>query len=134
MGTLFLGGEILTLNAEDELAEALVVEGGEIRFVGGLSDAVSLCDLHTEVIDLGGRALVSCGAYRLLSAVGEMTDDWREVPRLLRELGAPVLEWGADAELAVLSGRLIGCPPQELASVLVALPTPTEKKELRSLL
>ena len=118
MGSVFVNGEILTLNACDELAEALLTVGDEIYFVGDREDALSLADADTEVVDLGGRALLSLSAYRLFPEVARRTDDWREVPRLLRRLGGACLEWGAPAELVVLSGRVIGCQPQMLSGLV----------------
>ena len=117
MGRLYLNGEILTLNAEDELAEALLTEGDEIYFVGDRGDALSLADLHTEVLDLGGRTLLSLSAYHLLARVAQLATDYTEVPSLLRALGGAPLEWGTPSRLVVLSGRLLGCPPSRLLSL-----------------
>ncbi len=118
MGRLYINGEILTLNAEDEVAEAVLTREGEIYFVGSLDDALSLADLGTEVLDLGGRTLLSLSAYRLLSRVARIARSYAEVPSLLRALGGACLEWGASSPLVVLAGRLVGCPPARLTALL----------------
>lgn len=56
--TLFLGGEILCANARDELAEAMLIEDGQIVFVGDEGDAIALSDSDTEIIDLEKRAVI----------------------------------------------------------------------------
>ena len=122
MDRLFLNGEILTLNAYDELAEAMLTVGGEIVFVGDGADALSLADLDTEIIDLGGRALISRSAYRLLGTAGGLAEDFRRVPALLQELGGDCLEWGSAAPFVILNGRIIGCPPEHLGSLRAILP------------
>lgn len=118
MGRLYLNGEIVTLNADDELAQALLTVGDEIYFVGSLTDALSLADRDTEVIDLGGRSLISLSAYRLLESVAYIAQDHTEVPSLLRILGGACLEWGSSTPLVVLNERLVGCPPSRLAALL----------------
>ena len=128
MGKLFFNGEILTLNAEDELAEALLTQGEEIVYVGSLDDALSLADARTEMTDLAGCALMSLCAYRLLPTVARIASDYSEVPSLLRTLGGKPLEWGTPAELVILGQKLIGCPPGRLCE-LCASGEPTCQKE-----
>ena len=117
MGRLYFNGEIMTLNARDEIAEALLTEGEEIMYVGSLEDALSLAAPDTEVADLGGRVLLSSSAYRLLPGLGQIASDYTEVPALLRTLGGQPLEWGTPAEFVILSGRLLGCPPSRLCEL-----------------
>ena len=57
--TLFLSGEILSVNARDELCEAMLIEDDRIVFVGDERDAVSLADGDAEICDLKGRAVVA---------------------------------------------------------------------------
>ncbi len=134
MGCLFVNGEILTLNARDELAEALLTAGEEIYFVGELEDALSLAEESTEVIDLGGRALLSLGAFRLFPEIARLTDDWQEVPSLLRRLGGDCLEWGSSTALVILSGRVIGCPPTRLSALSPNAPGAARHRTLGELL
>ncbi len=56
--TLFLNGEILTANARDELAEAMLIEDERILFVGDEEDALALADFDTEVVDLEEKSII----------------------------------------------------------------------------
>ena len=56
--TLFLGGEIFSANARDELAEAMLIEDERILLVGDREDALALSDSDTEIVDLEKRALI----------------------------------------------------------------------------
>jgi len=56
---LFHGGDILTLaGQEPSYADALVVRGGRILFVGEETQALALASEQTELIDLDGRTLL----------------------------------------------------------------------------
>ena len=54
----FKNGSVITVNAKDEIAEAVGVKGNKIVFVGSNADIEQLIDDHTKVIDLGGRTLM----------------------------------------------------------------------------
>ncbi|MCE6967433.1 amidohydrolase [Cereibacter sphaeroides] len=55
---IFLGGPILTMNDAQSSAEAVAVKDGRILAVGDEVDVLGLRGDATEVIDLGGRALL----------------------------------------------------------------------------
>ena len=56
--TLYVGGPVVTLDAEDRIVEALGVEGDRIAFVGSAEEGRRWADGGARVVDLGGRALL----------------------------------------------------------------------------
>ena len=54
----FKNGSVITVNAQDEIAQAVGVKGNKIVFVGSNEDIDQLIDEKTQVIDLKGRALM----------------------------------------------------------------------------
>jgi predicted amidohydrolase YtcJ len=54
----FINGKIYTVNEKQPHAEAVVIEGNKIKFVGSTSEARKLTDASTEVIDLDGKLLL----------------------------------------------------------------------------
>ncbi len=54
----FKNGSVITVNAKDEIAEAVGVKGNKIVFVGSNADIDQLIDEHTKVVDLAGRTLM----------------------------------------------------------------------------
>lgn len=55
---VFLGGPIVTVEDDRPVVEALAVAGGVITAVGSLADVEAVRGPDTELVDLGGRALV----------------------------------------------------------------------------
>lgn len=55
---IFRGGPILTVNAQDEVVQALALRDGAITAVGTEQDVLSTKGMRTEVIDLQGRTLM----------------------------------------------------------------------------
>jgi predicted amidohydrolase YtcJ len=57
--SVFFGGDILTMDSDKpEYAEALVVSGDEITFVGDKEASLRFADASTELIDLDGKTLL----------------------------------------------------------------------------
>jgi len=56
--TLYVGGPIVTLDADDRVVEALGVEGDRIGFVGSEAEGRRWADGRARVVDLGGSALL----------------------------------------------------------------------------
>ena len=56
--TLFYNGQIITVNKNNDIAEAMLVEDEKIMCVGKTVEALRLADKYTEWIDLKGRAIV----------------------------------------------------------------------------
>ena len=54
----FKHGSVITVNAKDEIAQAVGVKGNKIVFVGSNEDIDQLIDEKTQVIDLKGRTLM----------------------------------------------------------------------------
>lgn len=55
---LYCGGEIITCNLRDEVAEAMVTEDDRILYVGEYREARFLCDADTEVCRMDGGAIL----------------------------------------------------------------------------
>ncbi len=56
---VYLGGPILTMDADDRIAEALAVEGGRIAAVGSAAELRRWAQEHgARIVDLEGRALL----------------------------------------------------------------------------
>jgi predicted amidohydrolase YtcJ len=55
---IFFGGPIITMNADDYVAEALAVEGGRILAVGDWDTVLAMADETTRQVDLDGSALL----------------------------------------------------------------------------
>ncbi|MBP1764060.1 MAG: nfdA 1 [Firmicutes bacterium] len=53
----FVNGKVITVNENDDLAEAVAVKGNKIIYVGDRSGLDKIIDEKTKVIDLKGRAL-----------------------------------------------------------------------------
>ncbi len=56
--TLYHGGPIITVNNDDYIAEAVLVADGKFVSVGGYSELSDAAPSSTEIVDLGGRAMV----------------------------------------------------------------------------
>ncbi|PYP88014.1 MAG: amidohydrolase [Blastocatellia bacterium AA13] len=71
--TLFINGNIYTVNDRAPHAEAVAVKNGRVLFVGSNKDAKAYQGAGTRVIDLGGRTVVPglTDAHYHLSGVGE---------------------------------------------------------------
>ena len=55
---VFINGEVLTMDAENRVAQALSTRGDRIEAVGSTEEIMALADDHTEVVDLRGRTLL----------------------------------------------------------------------------
>ena len=54
----FINGKVYTVNEKQPLAEAVLIEGNKIKFVGSTEEVKKLIDESTEVIDLNGRLML----------------------------------------------------------------------------
>lgn len=108
--TILVGGRIVTLDAQERVAEALAIRDGRIVAVGSDAEVLKLAGDCTEVIKLGGKTVLPgfieahvhsigaarasvTGTYAELSSIAEMQDwirqrakelpagQWIEVPR-----------------------------------------------------
>ena len=55
---LFYNGQVFTVNQNDEIVEAVLIEGNKIKHVGASSELYKLADEDTTCIDLEGKALL----------------------------------------------------------------------------
>ena len=55
--TIFLNGNIYTVNDKQPLAQAIAVKGGRIIFVGANADAEKFRGDKTRIVDLAGKLL-----------------------------------------------------------------------------
>jgi predicted amidohydrolase YtcJ len=55
---LLYNGEVVTVNAKDEIAQAVLIEGNRIRFVGSNEEAFRLCGESTQKIDVQGNTVL----------------------------------------------------------------------------
>lgn len=58
MKTAFINGKVFTVNENQLLAQAVVIEDNKIIFVGSNKDAENIIDESTKVIDLNGRLML----------------------------------------------------------------------------
>ena len=56
--TLLYNGEVITVNKENEIAEAVLMEGNRIIYVGTNEKALALCDEETEKINVEGKSVL----------------------------------------------------------------------------
>jgi len=54
----FINGKVYTVNDKQPLAEAVLIEGNKITFVGSTEEVKKLVDASTEVIDLNGKLML----------------------------------------------------------------------------
>jgi predicted amidohydrolase YtcJ len=55
---VFVNGEIITVNPENELAQAVAIRGNEICAVGTTEEILSLCGSETRLVNLRGNSLL----------------------------------------------------------------------------
>ena len=55
---VFVNGEVVTVNPNDEVAQAVAVEGGRIQAVGTTEEILGLRGPRTRVVDLEGSSLL----------------------------------------------------------------------------
>ena len=55
---VFIGGEVLTMDADNRIAEAVSVRDGIIEHVGTTAEISDLITDSTAVVDLAGRTLI----------------------------------------------------------------------------
>ncbi|WOO87932.1 amidohydrolase [Mollicutes bacterium LVI A0039] len=58
MKRIYLGGEIVTLNDNNDIAEAVMIEDAKIVAIGSEEEILKLKDAETEVVDLEGKAML----------------------------------------------------------------------------
>jgi len=104
---IFTNGSVVTVDAQDQICEAVSVSGNRILMVGGCQEVEKTAGPQTEIIDLNGRSLLpgfidahchpgSHGTVKTLvrcgpGAVGSIEDIKREISRKAET--TPAGEW-----------------------------------------
>ena len=55
---LYFNGNIITVDNQESIAEAMLVEDGKIKAVGTKEDVLSLADDNTQNVDLEGKTIL----------------------------------------------------------------------------
>ena len=120
--TIYLGGRVLTVDADDSVAEALAVKDGRIAAVGSEAEVIERQGPETRVVDLEGKALApgfidAHGHISMLAGFTSMVnlssppvgtaETIADIQQLLREFiernqlpeGTPVIGYGYDDSL-----------------------------------
>ncbi len=58
MKTAFINGNVYTVNEKQPVAQAVVIEGNKIIFVGSTEDSKKFIDPDTKVTDLVGKLML----------------------------------------------------------------------------
>lgn len=118
--TIIFGGDIITVNDQQPVAEAIGVTDGKIVFVGDKIEAFKLKDDHTALVNLQGKTLlpgfINPHTHILLEALIATSTDVSpfkyktiaEVINVLKEAAkkGPVLAFGYDPSLMSDPGEL----------------------------
>ena len=102
---VLVNGKVITVNATDQVAQAVAVTGGRIVAVGATADVKARIGPATQVIDLGGRAVTP----GLIDTHVHFT----EVDQLFSiDLGDPAIKTIADVQARV-AARVAKAKPGE---------------------
>ena len=116
MQRLYYGGDIITMRAETDAPEALLVSDGKIAYVGELLEARKRCLPGAEEIDLGGRTLMPSfiDAHSHIAMLAQYTDFviwgnvrasttwWRRLPPgRRRKASERAISWWATAMITI---------------------------------
>jgi len=106
MKTAFINGKVFTVNENQLLAEAVVIEDNKIIFVGSNKEAEDIIDESTKVIDLNGKLMLpgfidshlhfTSGGYYLLGINLRPAKTKEEFVQLLKDY---IFDWESNPEL-----------------------------------
>ena len=102
---IYFNGNIITVNKEESLAQAVLVENGLIKAVGSNEEILSLCDDSTEKIDLENKTMlpgfvdphghiVAIAQTLMIVMLGDVTSKEELLERLRKELKENPVEEG----------------------------------------
>lgn len=93
---VFVNGEVVTANPEDDVLEAVAVRGNEISSVGTTEEILSLCGSETRVIDLRGNSLlpgfIDSHLHMLLYGTNQLGVDCKNRVQSIDEMAARLAE------------------------------------------
>lgn len=91
--TIFVGGDIVTVDDDNPTVEALAVSGEKILAVGSRDEVLRLKGAQTEIVDLEGKTLmpglIEPHSHPVISA---LLYDWIDVSGFSNAGGAEVME------------------------------------------
>jgi len=91
--TIFMGGDIITVDDNNPTAEALAIKDGKITAVGGRDEVLQKKDPETQMIDLEGKTLmpglIEPHSHPVISA---LLYDWVDVSSITNASGEEVMD------------------------------------------
>jgi predicted amidohydrolase YtcJ len=89
---VFVNGEVITVNPDDEIAQAVTIRGDEICAVGATEEILSLRGPETRVVDLRGNSLlpgfIDSHLHMLLYGTNRLGVDCKNGVRSIDEVAA----------------------------------------------
>lgn len=110
---LLLNANVLTMDPARPAAEAIVLDGGRIAFVGGIAEARAVARPGARETDLAGQTLIP--------SFNEAHNHMLGFDLTLRQIDAGYPAVRSIADLAVLAQDPRAVPPADLAAVPVTL-------------
>lgn len=124
--TVLVGGRIITLDAQERVAEAMAIRDGRIVAVGSSAEVLKLAGDRTEVIKLDGKTVLPGFVESHVHAVGaaraSVTETYAELSSI-----AEMQEWIRRRAGEVPAGQWIEVPRNEITRLKERRhPTPSE--------
>lgn len=93
---VFINGEIITVNPENEIAQAVAIRGNEICAVGATEEILNLCGSETRVVNLRGNSLlpgfIDSHLHMLLYGTNQLGVDCKNGVQSVDEMAARLAE------------------------------------------
>lgn len=93
---VFVNGEVITANPEDEIAQAIAIRGNEICAVGTMEEILGLRGPETRVVDLRGNSLlpgfIDSHLHMLMYGTNQLGVDCKNGVQSIDELTARLAE------------------------------------------
>ena len=124
--TVLIGGKIITLDAQERVAEALAIRDGRIIAVGSSAEVLKFAGERTEVIKLDGKTVlpgfVESHVHAIGAARASVTETYTELSSI-----AEIQQWIRRRAKEVPAGQWIEVPRNEITRLKERRhPTPTE--------
>ncbi|MFA7006666.1 MAG: amidohydrolase family protein, partial [Verrucomicrobiia bacterium] len=124
--TILVGGRIVTLDAQERVAEALAIRDGRIIAVGSSAEVLKLAGDRTEVIKLDGKTVlpgfVESHVHAIGAARASVTETYAELSSI-----AEIQDWIRRRAKELPAGQWIEVPRNEITRLKERRhPTPSE--------
>jgi len=124
--TILVGGKIVTLDAQEHVAEALAIRDGRIVAVGSSAEVLKLASDRTEVIKLDGKTVlpgfVESHVHAIGAARASVTETYAELSSIVE-----IQEWIRRHAKELPAGQWIEVPRNEITRLKERRhPTPAE--------